>query len=211
VTTATAAPDATADGQADVAVPDACGLISSSELSELLGIETGEGSAQSGAPERSICIYPAGAITAIEIAGNYQASRDVIENEGRSTEDVPGVGNAAFFDEAGQLIVLGDRYFVAITAGAEIDVLVEVARRLLEGAGDDSAPTGTALRFSPASETRAQPVRSSRIDRRLARSFSFARRIAEAIIGPVNLENPEGWPRLRSVMRVALSPASVQV
>jgi hypothetical protein len=125
----------TTAGEGD-GVPDACGLITAAELSDLLGIETGEGESQGASPDRSICIYPAGVITAIEIADNYQASRDVIEDEGRATEDVPGVGNAAFYDEAGQVVALGDQYFVAITYPADIAVLSEVANRLLEGAGE---------------------------------------------------------------------------
>jgi len=119
-------------------VPDACGLISAEELSTLLGIDTGEGTTQGTSPDRSICIYPVGVITAIEIAENYEASRDLIENEGRETQDVSGVGNAAFYDEAGQLVALGDRYFVGITAAGDVDVLAQVATRLLEGAGESA-------------------------------------------------------------------------
>jgi hypothetical protein len=134
-TTTPSGASSTTAGEGD-GVPDACGLISSAELSELLGIEAGEGESQGLSPDRSICIYPAGVITAIELADNYQASRDIIENEGRATQDVPGVGNAAFYDEAGQLVALGDSYFVAITYPAEIALLSEVATRLLEGAGE---------------------------------------------------------------------------
>jgi hypothetical protein len=137
VTTTAPAGETTTSGVADgEGVPDACTLITAEELSQLLGVETGEGTPQGASPDRSICIYPAGVITAIEVADNYQASRDLIEDQGRSTEDVAGVGTAAFFDEAGQLVALGDRYFVAVTAPGEIAVLTVVAQRLLEGAGE---------------------------------------------------------------------------
>jgi hypothetical protein len=78
-------------------------------------------------------------ITSIEIADNYELSRQIIEDDGRATEDVSGVGIAAFYDEAGQLIALGDRYFVGISAaGVDIETLKQAAARLLEGAGESA-------------------------------------------------------------------------
>jgi len=115
-------------------VPDACELIDATELSALIGFDVGEGDPGSVSPDRSICIYSGGAITAIEIAANYELSRQLIDDEGRETEDVPGLGSGAFYDPFGQVVGLGDRYFVAITAGESVEVLTAVAAALLEAA-----------------------------------------------------------------------------
>lgn len=115
-------------------VPDACGLLEAAELSALIGFDVGEGDSQSVSPDRSICIYSLGALTAIEIAENYELSRRLIEEDGRETEEIPGLGKGAFYDPYGQVVALGDRYFVAITAGETVDVLTQVAAALLEAA-----------------------------------------------------------------------------
>jgi hypothetical protein len=132
-TTDSETPPSTSDG-----VPNACALIGEDELSEILGVTVGLGSGSGASTDRSICIYgTSGVITAIEIADNYELSRQIIEDDGRATEDVSGVGIAAFYDEAGQLIALGDRYFVGISAaGVDIETLKQAAARLLEGAGE---------------------------------------------------------------------------
>jgi hypothetical protein len=120
-------------------VPDACGLIAEDQLSEILGVPVGAGSGQGASTDRSICIYAtSGVITSIEVADNYELSRQIIEDDGRATEDVSGVGTAAFYDEAGQLIARGDRYFVGISAAGDIETLKLVAARLLEGAGENA-------------------------------------------------------------------------
>src|SRR6476620_1439486 len=46
---------------------------------------------------------------------------------------------------------------------------------------------------------------------RRERSFVVARRIARSIIGALSRENPDGFPRLRRVIRVAVSPTGSQV
>ena len=51
----------------------------------------------------------------------------------------------------------------------------------------------------------------SRTALRRARSLRLARRMAGTMTGAMTFENPAGSPRLRSVMRVDVGPASVQV
>ena len=100
-------------------VPDACTLISSAELGELLGGVQGAGSTQNVTADRSVCFFESGTITAVEIADNYAASRAIIEDDpSRTVTDVSGVGQEAFFDDlggVGQLVAKGERYFVAVT------------------------------------------------------------------------------------------------
>jgi hypothetical protein len=100
-------------------VPDACTLISSAELSDLLGSDQGKGTTQSVLPDRTACHYESGTITAVELADNYEASRAIIEDDpSRTVTDVSGVGQDAFFDDLGgvaQLVAKGERYFVAVT------------------------------------------------------------------------------------------------
>lgn len=118
-------------------VPDACTLITPAELSTLMGSEHGTGRPQRVSPDRSTCMYPNGTITAVEIAENYEATRGLIEGQGRKTQDVPGVGKAAFYDEAGQLVATGERMFVAVTAfGVDLEKLKQVALALLKAAGE---------------------------------------------------------------------------
>jgi len=110
---------ATSETAGETDVPDACSLISSADLSELLGADQGPGNPQSVSPDRSVCFFEAGTITSIEIAANYQASRDIIEADpSRNVTDVSGVGAEAFFDDLGgvaQLVAKGERYFVGVT------------------------------------------------------------------------------------------------
>lgn len=128
---------ATITGAGDDGVPDACSLLTAEQLSAALGTDVGTGAPQSAAPERSICIFASsGLILAVEVAENYARSRELIDEDGRITEDVPGVGNAAFFDPAGQLIVLGNRYFVGVTGGGDLDALKQIATQMLAAAGD---------------------------------------------------------------------------
>lgn len=133
----TAADDGADEPDDDGAVPDACGLLGDEELDEVLGKDVGEGTPQSVAPERSICIFAAdGLILAIEVADHFDGTRQAIEDQGRVTEDVPGVGTAAFSDPAGQIVVLGVRYFVGVTGGGDLAVQEELATRMLAAAGD---------------------------------------------------------------------------
>jgi hypothetical protein len=129
-------PGAANGGQGNQGVPDACGLITTQQLSQLLGQPAGTGTSTSVSPERSVCVYDGGFITAVEVASHYQGSRDSID-EMSTTTDVPGVGKGAFYDANGQLIATGDRVFVAVTAaGVAIPQLVEVVKIMLANAGE---------------------------------------------------------------------------
>lgn len=121
------------------AVPDACTLITSAQLSQILGADQGTGQSLGSDPRRSICMYQSGTITAVEVAANYEASLRVIQDQGRKTTDVPGVGTAAFYDEAGQLVVKGTNVFVAVTAaGVSQDKLIAVCKVMLTAAGESA-------------------------------------------------------------------------
>jgi hypothetical protein len=110
---------ATSETAGETGVPDACSLLSSADLSELLGVDQGPGNPQSVSPDRTVCFFEAGTITSVELAANYQASRDIIEADpSRNVTDVSGVGEEAFFDDLGgvaQLVAKGERYFVGVT------------------------------------------------------------------------------------------------
>ena len=116
-------------------VPDACTLLSQADLTQILGTDPGAGSTRGDGHERSVCFFANGTITAVEIAGNYDASRALIEQQGRKTTDVTGVGNAAFFDPAGQLVARGDKVFVAVTAfGVDAEKLKAACAKMLAAA-----------------------------------------------------------------------------
>jgi hypothetical protein len=114
-------------------VPDACSLLTTARLGELLGIEPGQGQPRSVSPNRSVCFYD-NVITAVEIAANYDASRRIIEENGSTTTDIPGVGTGAFFDSNGQVIAKGERFFVGVTASVSKDRMTDAARELLAAA-----------------------------------------------------------------------------
>jgi hypothetical protein len=115
-------------------VPDACSLMTSARLTELLGTDAGSGDPQSVSPDRSVCFYSGGVITAVEIAGNYEASRRIIEDNGSTTTDIAGLGTAAYYDSNGQVIAKGEKVFVGVTASASMEQLTEAARELLTAA-----------------------------------------------------------------------------
>jgi hypothetical protein len=114
--------------------PNACTLLTAQRLAELLGTDPGQGDPQSVSPDRSVCIYANNVITAVEIAANYEASRRLVEENGSTTTDIPGVGSAAFFDSNGQVVAKGNRYFVAVTFSGPKEKLTEAARELLAAA-----------------------------------------------------------------------------
>ena len=126
-------------------VPDACTLISSAELSDLLGSEQGQGNTQSVTADRSVCFFESGTITAVEIADNYEPSRAIVEDDpSRTVTDVTGVGQDAFFDDlggVGQLVAKGKRYFVAVTfvydsPQSGIEIGKKVAAKMLAAAAE---------------------------------------------------------------------------
>jgi hypothetical protein len=108
--------------------PDACSLIAPEEVEAITGTNPGVGST-SGGEDRSICIYPSGFITAVEIAANFEASRDLIEQQG-PIESVDGVGADAFWDANGQLVALGEDFFVGVTMTARNRAAREQAIRI---------------------------------------------------------------------------------
>lgn len=124
-----------AGSPASSGVPDACTLISEQELTTLLGEAQGTGKESRVSPDRSTCMYTSGLITAVEIAANYEKSKAIIEQEGRKTTPVTGVGQAAFWDEAGQLVAKGNQVFVGVTKfQSNPDELRPVAVKLLSAA-----------------------------------------------------------------------------
>ena len=121
-------------GTGTTGVPDACSLLTATRLNELLGIDPGQGQPTSVSPDRSVCFYSSGVITAVENAANYEASRSIIEANGSTTTDIPGVGTGAFFDSNGQVIAKGQRFFVGVTSSASKEKMTDAARELLAAA-----------------------------------------------------------------------------
>lgn len=106
-------------------VPDPCTLVSSEELSTVLGSEQGAGDLQaSDATVRQVCSYETGTILSVEDAANYEASVAVIRENGAGStiEDVTGIGEAAIWQDfggaVGQLVVLDGDYFVGVSIPA---------------------------------------------------------------------------------------------
>jgi hypothetical protein len=126
-----AAPGAASSG----AVPDACALVSEQDLVATLGASPGAGKPMRVSPDRSTCMYPNGLIVAVEVAKNYEGTKKLIESQGRTTSPVAGVGDAAYWDSAGQLVVKGKKVFIGITQfGAQADKLKPLAAKLLAAA-----------------------------------------------------------------------------
>ena len=103
----------TAEAPASGEAPDACAVISGEEIASITGADPGAGT-PGGGGARTVCFYETGLITAVEVAGNYEASKAIIEDM-RPIEPVSGVGNEAFWDSASQLVALGEEFFVAVT------------------------------------------------------------------------------------------------
>lgn len=129
-TAPTGTTDATGVESGGGEAPDACALISSEQIAGIIGSDPGAGTSAGGGP-RAVCFYETGLITSVETADNYEATKATIEGM-RSIEPVSGVGTEAFWDGAGQLIALGDGFFVAVTftAGDEA-TLIEQGKRIL--------------------------------------------------------------------------------
>jgi hypothetical protein len=100
-------------------VPDACALLSSEELTSILGSDPGTAVDESFDPvQRRVCTYTSGLILAVEVAENWQgdASFGLIDNP---SVEVEGIGEEAHWQDIGggtsQLVALGPEYFVALT------------------------------------------------------------------------------------------------
>jgi hypothetical protein len=73
--------------------------------------------------QRKICRFDSGLILAVEITDNYDASvAGIKSSQTGNVEEVAGVGNAAIWQgigtQAGQFLIKGDDYFVAVTLPA---------------------------------------------------------------------------------------------
>lgn len=125
-TTSTGATGTTGGAVPTGPAPDACALLNADEIEAITGTNPGTGST-SGSEERSICIYENGLILSVEIAANWDASKELIEQD-RPIEPVSDVGTEAFWDTDGQLVALGeDGFFVGVTIGARNDAAREHA------------------------------------------------------------------------------------
>jgi hypothetical protein len=142
-TTSTATDASSSSGGARTAngeVPDPCTLVSQGQLAADLGASPGNGTPQSVDPkQRKICRFDSGLILAVEVAGNYDASvQGIRDNSGGATiSELPGVGNAAIWQEfgngMGQLVAQGDTYMVGVTvpSGGQAPALT-IAKEMLE-------------------------------------------------------------------------------
>lgn len=106
-------------GSAAREVPDACALLSSEELTSILGADPGTAVDESFDPkQRRICTFTSGLILAVEVAENWQgdASFGLIDNP---SVEVDGIGEEAHWQDIGggisQFVALGPDYFVALT------------------------------------------------------------------------------------------------
>ncbi len=121
-------------------VPDPCTLVAQGQLAADLGVSPGTGTPQSVDPkQRKVCRYDGGLILAVEVAGNYDASvTNIQQNSGGATiTELPGVGNAAIWQDfgngMGQLVARGDAYMVGVTVpqGGQAPALT-IAKEMLE-------------------------------------------------------------------------------
>jgi hypothetical protein len=127
---AAAAKPSTAGG-----VPDACTLVGEQDLAAAVGSSPGVGKAMRVSPDRSTCMYSGGLILAVEVAANYDATKKMIEGQGRATTPVAGVGEAAYWDTSGQLVARGKKVFVGVTQfGSTPEKLKPLAAKMLTAA-----------------------------------------------------------------------------
>jgi hypothetical protein len=100
-------------------VPDPCTLLTSAELSGLLGTDPGAGTTQGPVPDqRKICLFGSGVILAVEVAANWDGSLQLIRDQigPDAIEEVPGVAAEAWWQAQGaQFLALGEEYFVGVT------------------------------------------------------------------------------------------------
>ena len=113
-------------------MPDACALLSSEELTSILGADPGTAVDESFDPEhRRICTYTSGLILAVEVAEKL-AGRRLVRAHRQPVHRSRRVGEEAHWQDIGggmsQLVALGREYFVALTVNGD----QETAERLGE-------------------------------------------------------------------------------
>jgi len=132
----TSAQDTTDDGGNEGEVPDPCSLLSTDELTSMLGADPGEGTVQGPVPDqRKVCTFEGGTILSVEVAANWDASLELIREQfgADALEAVPGVGEAAYWQANGvQFLALGDVYFVGVTGPPDQGAAQGVAEAMLD-------------------------------------------------------------------------------
>jgi hypothetical protein len=122
-------------------LPDPCTLVSDDVLAAALGSSPGAGELMAPVPDqRKVCFYPDGTILAVEVAGNWEGSLDVIrENLGDDAlVPVAGLGEEAFWQpvggDVGQLLAREGDVFVGVTlATGGQDAATAIAQVMLAG------------------------------------------------------------------------------
>ena len=116
-------------------MPDACALLSSEELTSILGADPGTAVDESFDPEhRRICTHTSGLLLAVEVAENWQGddSFGLIDNP---SVEVDGIGEEAHWQDIGsgmgQLVALGPVYFVALTVNGDHETAERLGEAML--------------------------------------------------------------------------------
>jgi hypothetical protein len=120
-------------------VPDACAVISSADVTTILGRKDfGKPRAEKGpGPGESSCRFPGRVQSGVTVSlspmerAGFDEFRTLLVEQGEKPEGVPGLGDAAYFWHPGRVYVLTGRTMITVSFSNETGVSEKVKQDLL--------------------------------------------------------------------------------